>query len=152
MFGEPVTSCHIRMPVSSNPKYCSVSRFSKTDSRSKMRTRTWVGVAARSANETIGTAPRGNPGSQFHRARQACPSQSILPGIAALRYMPESGRSFLSLARPRAEFRLSSNGSETGLRLVPAPHKDYRHPDTSWIRKNRPRLAEPARKSRLDLD
>src|SRR5436190_8034956 len=93
MFGEPVTSCHIRVPVSSKPKYCSVSRFSKTDSRSKMRTRTWVGVAARFANETIGTAPRGNPGFQFHRAREACPSQGILPGIAALRYIPESGRS-----------------------------------------------------------
>src|SRR6267143_2361742 len=61
MFGEAVTSCHIRVPVSSNPKYCSVSRFNKTDSRSRKRTRTWAGVAARSVNETIGTAPPGEP-------------------------------------------------------------------------------------------
>src|SRR5436305_12551408 len=101
MFDPHHTSCHIRVPVSSKPKYCSVSRFSKTDSRFKIRTRTGVGVAARSANETVGTAPRGNPGSQIHGAREACPAESILPGIAALRYMPENRRSFLSRARPQ---------------------------------------------------
>src|ERR1700687_5996571 len=96
MFGEAVTSCHIRVPVSSKPKYCSVSRFSKTDSRSRKRTRTWAGVAARSVNETIGTAPSGGtPGPQFHRAREGCPSQSILPGIAALRYAPAQGQAQL---------------------------------------------------------
>src|SRR5713226_992204 len=64
MFGAAVTSCHIRVPVSSNPKYSSVSRFSRTDSRSTKRTRTWAGVAARSVNETIGSAPPGEPGTK----------------------------------------------------------------------------------------
>src|SRR5260370_31151731 len=59
MFGAAVTSCHIRAPVSSNPKYSSVSMFSRTASRSTKRTRTWLGAAARSVNETIGTAPQG---------------------------------------------------------------------------------------------
>src|SRR5260370_37133781 len=75
MFGEPVTSCNIRVPVSSNPKYCSVSRFSKTDSRSRKRTKTWAGVAARSVNETIGTVLQGNPGTHVHRAREDAPAK-----------------------------------------------------------------------------
>src|SRR2546426_528566 len=57
MFGETVTSCHIRVPVSSKPKYCSVSRFNKTDSRSRKRTRTCPGAVARSVNDTVSTAP-----------------------------------------------------------------------------------------------
>src|SRR5882762_10360697 len=81
MFGEAVTSCHIRVPVSSNPKYCSVSRYSKTDSRSRKRTRTRVGVAARPVNETIGTAPRGEPPALNSTARTGgWPSQGLKKG------------------------------------------------------------------------
>src|SRR5712692_6219880 len=83
MFGEPVTSCHIRVPVSSNPKYCSVSRFSKTASRSRKRTRTWVGVAARSVNETIGTAPPGEAPAVNSTARGR-----IAPGRVFYRGLP----------------------------------------------------------------
>src|SRR5882672_4340649 len=81
MFGEPVTSCHMRVPVSSSPKYCSVSRFSKTDSRSKRRTRTWVGVAALSVNETIGTAPPGNFPALHSTARVDYPSTVFYRGL-----------------------------------------------------------------------
>src|SRR5260370_1707686 len=61
MFGEAVTSCHIRVPISSKPKYCSVSRFSNTASRSRKRTRACAGATARPANENIGTAPPREP-------------------------------------------------------------------------------------------
>src|SRR6266850_467584 len=59
MLGESMASCHIRVPVSSKPKYRSVSRFSSTDSRSKNRTNTCAGTAVRSAKDSISTAPRG---------------------------------------------------------------------------------------------
>src|SRR5882672_5262029 len=59
MLGESMASCHIRVPVSSKPKYRSVSRFSSTDSRSKNRTNTCAGAAARSRKDSITTAPRG---------------------------------------------------------------------------------------------
>src|SRR6266850_1694421 len=59
MLGESMASCHILVPVSSKPKYRSVSRFSSTDSRSKNRTNTCAGAAARSRKDSITTAPRG---------------------------------------------------------------------------------------------
>src|SRR5258708_5399005 len=91
MFGEPVTSCNIRVPVSSNPKYCSVSRFSKTDSRSRKRTKTWAGVAARSVNETIGTVLQGNPGTHVHRAREDAPRKAFYRGLARFATRLKSG-------------------------------------------------------------
>src|SRR5262245_21698297 len=57
MLGEVVSNCHIRVPVSSRPKYCSVSRFSRTDSWSRGRTSTCWGTEARSLNGGIGTTP-----------------------------------------------------------------------------------------------
>src|SRR5713226_6536552 len=81
MFGEPVNNCHMRVPVSSNPKYCSVSRFSKTDSRSRRRTNTWLGVAARSVNETIGTTPPEEPRAYFFHARGDFPSKVFNRGV-----------------------------------------------------------------------
>src|SRR5260370_22484179 len=90
MLGDPVNNCHMRVPVSSNPKYCSVSRFSRTDSRSRTRTRTWAGVAARSANETIGTAPPGEtPSPQFHRARE---DRSLRVFYRGLRWFANPGQ------------------------------------------------------------
>src|SRR5690348_17202807 len=65
MFGEAVTSCHMRVPVSSRPKYCSVSRFSKTASWSRSRTSTCVGAAARSLNVTIRTTPLQTLAARF---------------------------------------------------------------------------------------
>src|SRR5258708_16699478 len=91
MLGEPTNHCHMRVPVSSNTKDCQVSRFRKTDSRSRTRTRTWAGVAARSANETIGTTPPREPGAQFDRAG-GNPLNSILPGIAEVRHVPDDGK------------------------------------------------------------
>src|SRR5271165_5329811 len=58
MFGAAVTNCHMRVPVSSNPKYRSVSRFNSTDSLSRKRTSTCGKTSARSANDTIGPAPQ----------------------------------------------------------------------------------------------
>src|SRR5260370_22128308 len=66
---EAVTSCHIRVAVSSRPKYRSVSRFSKTDSRSRIRTKTCAGTAPGSLNVSICTAPLEVPGLQVHDAR-----------------------------------------------------------------------------------
>src|SRR4030088_2867856 len=82
MFGEAVTTCHIRVPVSSNPKYCSVSRFSRTDSRSRKRIRTWAGVAARSVNETISAAPSGEPPAFSFTARgRIAPCKAFYRGL-----------------------------------------------------------------------
>src|SRR5579859_2296055 len=51
--GADVTTCHIRVPVSSRPKYRSVSRLSSTDSRSINRTSTCCGTTTRSASVNI---------------------------------------------------------------------------------------------------
>src|SRR5260370_10296390 len=92
MLGEPINNCHMRVPVSSNPKYCSVSRFSKTDSRSRTRTRTWAGVAARSANETIGTTPPSEPGAQFDCAREEILSIAFYRGLRGFPIYLMTGR------------------------------------------------------------
>src|SRR5271169_4072536 len=62
MLGEFVTSSHMRVPVASNPKYFSVSRFKSTLSPSRCLTSTCGGTTTRSESVTISSAP-GLPGS-----------------------------------------------------------------------------------------
>src|SRR6266849_9799956 len=151
MFGEAVTSCHIRVPVSSNPKYCSVSRFSKTDSRSRMRTRTWAGAAARSVEETIGAAPPGDSRPSIPLRAGGLPLAKYSTGDCHASLRACGQRWFFLGVSSVADSRAPAAFDER-LCLVTSPHEDHRHSYGKLKMKGRPRLAEPAQKNSLDLD